>query len=115
MRSPLGPSRRGVRRGVRKCRLRRGEARDGDAEGRTRDVGQVLLVEKADRCRIAAVLAADAELHRALDGARLFACMAYEPAHTGHVEGLKWVRNKQTLLDINGEEFAGVVSREAHR
>src|SRR3954467_14626359 len=42
--------------------LRGGEARDGDAEGRARDVIEADLAEEADRGRVAPVLAADAEL-----------------------------------------------------
>ena len=46
-------------------RLRGGEARDGDAKGRTAHVIEANLVTKRDGLRIAAMLAADAEIGRA--------------------------------------------------
>src|SRR5262245_40843519 len=46
-------------------RLRRGEAGDGDAERRAGNVVQADLLTEIDRGRIAAVLAADAELQGA--------------------------------------------------
>src|SRR6202040_1538418 len=42
--------------------LRRGEAGDGDPEGRARHVVEADLLAELDRSRIAAVLAADAKL-----------------------------------------------------
>src|SRR5439155_9913763 len=49
-------------------RLRRGQARQRDAERRAADVVQAELVAERDRARLAAVLAADAQLHVRLRG-----------------------------------------------
>src|SRR5579862_4206370 len=45
-----------------KHRLRGGEARNRYAEWRTGDIGQACFLEEGDRCGIAAMFAADAEL-----------------------------------------------------
>src|SRR5215208_2300036 len=49
--------------------LRGGEARDGDAEGRAGDVVEAGQVAEGDGARLAAVLAADADLEPRLDRA----------------------------------------------
>jgi hypothetical protein len=56
------PASRRARRLPPERSLRRGEAGDWDAEGGARDVVETRLFAEGDRSRIAAVLAADAEL-----------------------------------------------------
>eukprot|EP00982_Pelagococcus_subviridis_P013843 31285-Pelagococcus_subviridis.AAC.9 len=86
-------------------RLRRGETRDGNAERRARDVVQPFLVEKLHGRRVAAVLAADANLQIRVRAS------AFVHAHLDQrTDALL-----DALLEVRGKELRDVVSRVPER
>src|SRR5262245_41878047 len=93
--------------------LRRGEARDGDAEGRARDVIEADLAEEVDARRIAAVLAADAELDARPRRAPPLLGHLHQRAHARDVDRLERILGEDVRLDVRTEELAGVVARDA--
>src|SRR6266850_1607450 len=95
--------------------LCRREPCDGDPVGRCADVGEPDLVEEMHRRRVAAMLAADAELDV---GARLLSALdahGDEVADAVHVDRGERIPFKDLLVLVNLQELADVVSREAER
>src|SRR5690242_7438697 len=86
--------------------LRRCEAGDGDAIRRHADVVQADLLEEVDRRRIAAVLAADAELQVRARAAALLDRDVDQLADADRVERLERVLVEDLLLLIDPEELA---------
>src|SRR4051794_9132835 len=78
--------------------LRRGEARNGHAKRRARDVIEPDLLAEGDRCRIAAVLSADTELDAFAAGTAALAGDPYQFADAFAVEGDE---------GVDGEHAAG--------
>ena len=96
--------------------LRRGEARERDAVRGAAHVVEADLVAELDRARLAAVLAADAELDVRLRLAAALDADAHEVADAFLVEHLERVPLEHAVLEVEGEELAlGVVARHAER
>src|SRR5512137_2281122 len=101
--------------GVQDGRPGRREPGDGHPEGRAADVVQPDEVAELDRGRLAAVLAADAQLD---PGPRLPALLdghTHELADAVAVEDLERVLGVDLLLDVRAEEAGGVVAADAER
>src|SRR5438067_729623 len=95
-------------------RLRRCEPGDGHAVRRAADVVEAEPVAELDRLRVAAVLAADAELDRRLHLAPALDGDAHQLTDAFLVERLEWVALDDAFLEIEREELAlGVVARHA--
>src|SRR5262249_46802496 len=90
---------------------RRREARDRDAERRAGHVVQADVVEELDRARIAAVLAADADLELRLDLAAAPRRDRDELADAVLVEARERVLRQDALGDVDRQERAHVVAR----
>src|SRR5262249_35492419 len=99
----------------REARLRRGEARDRDAERRAADVVEAHGLEEADARGIAAVLAADADLELRFGRPSALDRRLDQLTPALLVEGDEGVAPEDAALDVGGEELSGVVAREAHR
>ena len=96
--------------------LRGGEPRERHAERRARHVVEPELVAERDGLRLAAVLAADAELQVVLDAAAALDRDAHQVADARAVERLERVLLEHVVLQVVGEELPlGVVAREAER
>ena len=92
------------------------EARGGDAERRAAHVVEPDAVEERHRARIAAVLAADAELEAGLDRAAALDPERDELADALLVDRLERVLLEHAVLEVDGEEAVlGVVAREPDR
>src|ERR1043166_7814953 len=101
-----------LRARLRQRRLCRGEPRDRHAERRAANVVQSDFLEELDRLRIAAVLAADAELQ---GWPRLTSFRdrdVDELPDAGRVDGRERVLLHDRELGVRAEERAGVVARE---
>src|SRR5690606_17885386 len=96
-------------------RLSRREPRDWHPEGAAAHVVEADLVAEVDARRVAAVLAADAELELAVHRAALLDRHGYELADTGGVERLERVLFENLAREIVGEERVDVVAAEAER
>ena len=83
---------------------------DRHPEGRAADVVETRLVEKDDRGRISAVLAADADLQVGAGLAALLHAQANQLADAPGVEGLEGIGRDEPALDIAWQE-AGRVTR----
>ena len=91
------------------------QACDGHAERRAAHVVQARVVAEFDRRRFAAVLAADAALeHRALAAALEYG-LANQLSHAVLVEDLERVVLQDALVEVDRQELADVVAREAQR
>src|ERR1700722_8387220 len=108
------PSRR-ARRLPAQRRLRGGEAGDGKAEGGARDIVDPRLLAEGDRGRIAAVLAADAELEIGPGLAAALGGDGDELANAFGVQGHERIGLKQSLDGVEAEERGSVVARYAER
>src|SRR5262245_66214627 len=89
--------------------LGRREAGDGDAERRAGDIVERELVAERDRGRVAAVLAADADLQL---GARLAAALdadAHQFAHALAIDGDEGIAGENAARDVGAEKARGVV------
>src|SRR5262249_60594915 len=86
-----------------------------NAERRAGDVVEPELVAERHRRRIAAVLAADADLELGLYAAALPDGDADQRADALLVEAGERVAREQALLQVVGEEGPDVVAREAER
>mmetsp|Transcript_14325 Transcript_14325/g.35473 ORF Transcript_14325/g.35473 Transcript_14325/m.35473 type:complete len:206 (+) Transcript_14325:521-1138(+) len=88
-----------------------GQARDGHAQGRAGHIVQAHLVEELDGLRVAAVLAADAQLEVGARGAAALRRDLDELAHAGLVQGLEGVAGQQAVLGVEGQELGlGVIA-----
>mmetsp|Transcript_37749 Transcript_37749/g.118185 ORF Transcript_37749/g.118185 Transcript_37749/m.118185 type:complete len:920 (-) Transcript_37749:644-3403(-) len=90
--------------------LRRGEARDGHAEGAAANVVEAGAVEEGHGLRVAAVLAADADLHARAHGAALRGGVVHELPDALGVEDLEGVVREHAVLHVVRQEGAGVVA-----
>src|SRR5436309_7358707 len=90
-------------------RLRCSEAGDGDAEGRAGNVVEADLLAELDRGRVAAVLAANAELQRWAGLAPAIGGKADKLADALAVEGDERVAGEDAALGIGAEEGGGIV------
>src|SRR5262245_22106851 len=82
-----------------------GEAGDRHAVRRAADVVEPQAVAERHRVRLAAVLAADAELEVVLDRAAPLDRDPHQVADTALVEGLERVALKHPVLEVAGEEL----------
>src|SRR5215210_7480043 len=106
----------GVDPRLRQRGLCRSEARERHAVGRAADVVEPEPVAERDRLRLAAVLAADAELEVLLDAAPALDGDAHQVADAVLVEELERVALEHAVLEVARQELAlGVVAREAER
>src|SRR3954452_18163837 len=97
-------------------RLRCSHPRDRHAVGRTAHVVEPRHLEEPDRLRVAAVLAADAQLEVGVRLAAHPGGQAHEPADAELVDRLERAAVEDLLLHVRLEEAAlGVVAREAQR
>src|ERR1019366_659115 len=96
-------------------RLGGGETGDRDAEGAAAHVIEPDLLEEGDARRVAAVLAADAELQAVAHLAPAPRGHLDERADAFHVERDEGVSRQDAALDVCREELARVVAREPHR
>src|SRR5204863_1073285 len=104
------------RAGLGERSLRRCQPRERDAERRAADVVEPKLVAERDRLRLAAVLAADAELQLRLGRAAALDPDTHQIAHSALVERLERVALEHALLEVVGEELAlGVVAGKTER
>src|ERR1700723_276254 len=92
-------------------RLRGGEAGDGNAEGGARDIVEPRLLAEGDRGRIAAVLAADAELEIGPGLAAALGGDGDELANAFGVQGHERIGLEQSLDGVEAEERGSVVAR----
>ena len=90
-----------------------GEAGDEDAVGGAGDVVEAGLVAEFDGGGVAAVFAADADFEVCLDGAPFFDGDLDEGADAFAVEFDEGVLGEDVVLEVGGEEAAGVVTGEA--
>src|SRR5215204_7474401 len=86
--------------------LRGGEARDGDAEGRAGDVVETGQVAEGDGARLAAVLAADADLEAGLDRAPALRPHLHQLSDALAVQDLERVVGQNLHLDVLRQEPA---------
>src|SRR4051812_6685231 len=94
--------------------LRRRETRERDAVRGAAHVVEADLVTELDRARLAAVLAADAELDVRLRLAATLDADAHEVADSVPVEHLERVPLEHALFEVEGQELAlCVVARHA--
>src|SRR5665213_1071395 len=98
---------------LRELRLRRGEAGDRHPIGRTRHVVEPDLAAKADRRRVAAVLAANPKLQSGPGRASTFDGDADQFAHPFRID-----RDERVLLEdaeplIGADKARGIVARQA--
>src|SRR5437870_3898819 len=92
--------------------LRRGEARDRNPKRRTRHIVQADLVAELDRCRVAAVLSADADLQILTRHAPALHGHAHHFADAVLIDDLEGVFAQDFALEVDGDERPlGVVSR----
>jgi hypothetical protein len=96
-----------------KCRVRRGETRDRQAEGRAADVVQPNLMGEGDRRRLTALLTADAEDEAGTDLPAKASGRGDELPDAGAVQHLKPIGGEDPLFDVGGQESAGVVAAPA--
>ena len=91
------------------------QACDGHAERRAAHVVQARIVAEFDRRRFAAMLAADTALeHRALAAALEYG-LADQLSYAVLVEDLERVVLQDALVEVDRQELADVVAREAQR
>src|SRR6476660_5741569 len=83
-------------------RLRGGEAGDGDAVGRRGDVIEAPRLAEGDRGRVAAMLAANAELEAGLRRAAALGGERDQLADPFLVDRDERIAGEDTLLDIGG-------------
>src|SRR5688572_5680884 len=95
--------------------LRRAQPCDGDHERRARDVGHVHPVTELDGRRLAAVLAADADLEVGARATPALDADLDELAHTLLVEDREGIVRQQPLLEVVGQELRHVVAAVAER
>src|SRR5215210_4279994 len=96
--------------------LRRGQAGQRHPVGRARDVVEAEGVAEGDALRLAAVLAADAELDLLTRAAAALDRDPHQIPHPALVERLEGVRLQHAVLEVVREELAlRVVAREAER
>src|SRR6476660_7385771 len=107
MRPPASSGR--ARRSLAERRLRGGKPRDRNAERRTRHVVEPDLVAERHGCRIAAMLAANAELERVTRLAAAIGCDADQLADTVAVERNERIDGQNALRLIGAEEARRVV------
>src|SRR5579884_3951168 len=88
------------------CRLRRRQAGDRHAEGRATHVVQADLVAEAYGVRVAAVLAADADLQVLPCRPAFLHADLHEGAHTGGVDGLERIFWNQVIFQVVPDEAA---------
>src|ERR1043166_4798652 len=93
--------------------LRRGEAGDGHAERRAGDVVEADEVAEGYRARLAAVLAADADLEAGLRRAPALRADLHQLADAVAVQDLERVVGQNLHLDVLREEAARIVARQA--
>src|SRR5215469_1797306 len=97
-------------------RLGGGQAGHRDAVGAAGHVVQAEFVARVDRVRVAAVLAANADLEVRPGGAALADRPVHQTAHALAVDGLERVDLEDLLLQVPDDELAlGVVPRVAER
>src|SRR5688500_1689640 len=96
-------------------RLRRGEPRERDAEWRAGHVVETGVMAEPHGLRIAAVLAADADLEILALAAPALDRDLDELAHAGFVERREGIFGEDLPLEIIGQKPARVVAREAER
>src|SRR5215207_1311212 len=96
-------------------RVRRREARDRHAEGRAGHVVEPQPVAERHGARLAAVLAADADLEVRPGGATLRHREADQLAHAGLVEHLERVVGEDAAVDVARQKAPGVVAAQAER
>src|SRR5579859_3896505 len=107
---------RGLHACVLQRRLRGGETGERDAERRAGHVVEPDAVAERDRVRLAAVLAADAELEILLRTSPPRDGDPHQVADTALVEHLERVPFEHVVLEVGGEELPlRVVPREAER
>src|SRR5262245_26119042 len=94
-------------------RLRGGSPSHGDTEGRARPVVAVGLVAEGDGGRVAAVLAADADLEIGTHLAAALGADAHEFAYALLVDGDEWVGREDGPVGVVGEDRRGIVARKA--
>jgi hypothetical protein len=95
------------RRQCAECGLRRGEPRDRHPERRTRHVIKPNLVTEGDRGRIAAVLAANAELELAADFAAPLASDADQFADAVAIERNERVARQNAFRRVDTQKGRG--------
>src|SRR5688572_31014000 len=88
--------------------MRGGQSGDGDAEGGAADVVEADRVAELDRLRVAAVFAADAALEVRVRLAAELHAHADQLPDAAEVDRLERVALEQLLLDVLGQEDAGV-------
>ena len=88
---------------------------DRNAVRRAGNIIEPDLVAELDRRRIAAVLAADAEVHVRAGLLAELHCHVHKFAYADLVELSKRIGFIDLLLIICGQELAGIVAREAER
>src|SRR5215510_5470591 len=91
------------------------EAGDGNAERRAGDVVERELMAEGDRGRVAAVLAADADLEL---GARLAAALdadAHQFAHALAVDGDEGITGKNATRHVGAEKARRIIAGNADR
>ena len=88
-----------------------GEAGDGDAVRRARNVGEAGLMAELHRVRVATVFAADAELDARAGLVALLDGDLDELADTGLVDRGEGVFLHDFVFGVGAEEAAGVVTR----
>src|SRR5581483_11578078 len=93
-------------------RLRGGEARDGYTEGRAGHVVEPGRVEEGDRCRVAAVLAADADLEIGPHPAAALGADPHQLAHAVGIDGDERIDLENAALRVVGENRCGIVARQ---
>src|SRR6185437_8248432 len=102
------PASRGLAR--RERGLRRGQARDGHAEWRARDVVEARVVAETDGPGLAAMLAADAGLESGFSSTSLAHREPNELTHAHRVQHLERILGQDTLVDVKRQESPGVVA-----
>src|SRR3954447_11381637 len=104
-----------ARRDLAERGLRGGEPRDRHAERRARHVVEPDLVAEGDRGRVAAVLAADADLELGAGLAPAFDADAHQFADTLPVDRHERVGLEDAARRIGPEEARSVVAADAER
>src|SRR5437588_10933723 len=90
--------------------LRRRQTRDWHAEGRARNVIELGAVAEGHALRIAAVLAADAELDIRPRPATALSCNLDQRADAALIERHERIMLQDAALDVVRQESAGIVA-----
>src|SRR4051794_8451899 len=97
-------------------RLRRREPCERDAVGRAAHIVEAEAVAERDRLRLAAVLAADADLDVGLRGAPALDADPHQVADAAFVDRLERIRLEDAVLHVEGQELPFcIVARHAER